>query len=146
MNTKTNAAKLDTATVIVSGLPQSPVPKPHTVQVSGISIPVLQQLAHLCRAGYVPDVNVPIFFNPESGSMSISLVIGSPEQAYVDLAHEKLGDAQAAQAAAYHRDVEAAAARLIADAEQAKRDAQRAELLAAHAAAVAKLDADLAAV
>lgn len=145
--TKNTTATLDVSTiaapVTVSGLPPSSVPKPHTASVSGSSIQVLQQVAHLCRLGYVPDINVPIFFNAESGSMSISLVIGSPEQAYIDLAHEKLADAQSAQEARYFRDIEAAAARQVAAAEKAKREAKIAELVAAQAAALKAMQQEI---
>jgi hypothetical protein len=145
--TKNTTATLDVSTiaapVTVSGLPPSPVPKPNIVQVSGTTIPVLQQVAHLCRQGYVPDANLPIFFNAETGAMSISMVIGSPEQAYIDLAHEKLGDAQAAQDSNYRRDVEAAARRQIEAEKQAERDAKRAALVAAHEAALKAMQEEI---
>lgn len=144
--TKNTTATLDVSTiavpVTVSGLPPSPVPKPNMVQVSGTTISVLQQVAHLCRQGYVPDA-LPVFFNPETGAMSITLVIGSPEQAFINLAHEKLGDAQAVQDIAYQRDVEAAAKRQIEAAEQAKKDAKKAELVAAREAALKAMQAEI---
>jgi hypothetical protein len=143
MTTKNTAATLDINTVTVSGVPPSPVPKPNTAQVSGSSFGVLQQVVHLCRAGYTVDTNVAVFTNPETGMMSISMVIGSPEQAFIDAANETLKDAQAAQDARYYRDVEHAAKRQIEAAERAKKDAKKAELLAAHEAALKAMQAEL---
>lgn len=149
--TKSTTAVLDVTTVSapapanVSGLPPSPVPKPMTVLVSGFSMSVLQQVTHLCRAGYTVDVNVPLFTSPETGMMAVAMVIGSPEQIYVDAAIENLKDAQAAQEARYYRDVQQAAAKQIEDAEKAKKAAKKAELVAAHEAAMKQLQDEIAA-
>lgn len=140
---KTTTATLDINTVTVSGLPPSPVPKPHTVIVSGQNFAVLQQVTHLCRAGYTVDENVPIWTSPETGMMSISLVIGSPEQFFIDAANETLKDAQAAQDARWLREVNAAAAKQIEAEKQAQREAKRAALIATHEAALKAMQAEL---
>lgn len=141
--TKTTAAVLDINTVAVSGLPPSSVPKPITVIVSGPSYSVLQQLTHLCRAGYTYDSTVPVFTSPESGMMSISLVMGSPEQAFVDQANDNLQNAQAAQDSRYYRDVQQAAAKQIEAEKQAQREAKRAALVATHEAALKAMQDEL---
>lgn len=137
-------AKLDVSTVTVSGLPAAK-PKPSIVVVTGPVIPAMQTVAQLVRQGYVPDANLPLDFFGSTGAMSVTLMLGSPDADAIAAASQIIDDAREMEAAQYAKDVAKEAARQIAAAEQAKRDAQRAELLAAHAAAVAKLDADLAA-
>jgi hypothetical protein len=138
----TKIAKLDSTTVITTGLPASK-PKPAVVIVTGPCIPAMQQVSQLVRMGYVPDSNLPLDFFGHTGAMSITMIVGSPDQDAIDAASQTLDDARAMEAAHFAREVEKAAARQIAAAAEVAAAARRAELIAEQRAALAKLEAEL---
>ena len=143
--TTNKTATLDTINLIVTGLPAVATPKPSTVILSGPCIPVMQQLAHLVRLGYVPDSNVPFEYFGYNGAMAITLVRGAPDQTAIDAAVQTLHDSQAVQDAEFARAVTKEAARQIAVAKQAEDDAKRAKLIEEQRAVLAALEASLAA-
>lgn len=142
--TSKNTATLNTNTVITTGLPAAK-PKPSIVVVTGPVIQAMQTVSQLVRMGYVPDANLPLDFFGSTGAMSVTLLLGSPDADAIAAASQIIDDAREMEVAQYANDVAKEAARQLAAAEQVKRDAQRAALIAAHAVAVAKLEADLAA-
>lgn len=138
-------AKLDTSAILmVTPAPAVPI-KPQSVMVSGPVAVVLQQMAVLIRQGYTPSVDLPMQYFEGVGAMSITLIYGSPDVAYIELANEKLADAAAAEANRYLADVRRAAEVLVANEKAAAAAASKADAIAAAEAAVKKLQDELAA-
>ena len=78
------------------------------------------------------------------GAMSITLIRGSPDQMYIDLANEKMADAAAAEANRYLADVRRAAEVMVAN-EKAKAEAAiKAKAIEEHRVALAKMEAEFA--
>jgi hypothetical protein len=119
-----------TAATAVTETPAAPAPavqfnKPYIITFMDYSAAALAQAAVHVRNGYVfsPDID-PEFF-PATGQMSITLVLGTPDQTAVQKATNSTTDAIAMQQAAHDREVEAAARKLMAD---IQRDAAKAKL------------------
>jgi hypothetical protein len=138
-------AKLDTSAILIVTPAPDVATKPQSVQVSGPVAVVLQQIAILIRAGYTPSVDLPMLYFEGVGAMSITLILGSPDVAYIQLANEKLADAAALQAIQYTADVRRAAEVMIANEKAAEAAATKAKAIAEHQASVAKLQAEIAA-
>lgn len=138
--TTNKTATLDTAKLVTTGLPASTTPKPAVVIVTGPVISAMQQVAALVRMGWTPDSNLAVEFFGHSGSMSITLVRGAPDQDAIDAAVQTLHESQAVQDAEFTRAVAKEAARQIAVAKQAEADAARAKLIEEQRAALAKLE------
>lgn len=117
-------------------------PKPYSVNVFGPVTTAMQRAAVLIRAGYIPCIDSPIKIFAEAGTISMTLVVGSPDQAFVEAAAADTADAVAREQAQYARDVELAASRQIEAAKLADKEARRAAMIAQHAAALAKLTSE----
>lgn len=115
--------------------------KPFSIQLIGPSYPIFQELCAHVRNGYVVNKDAPVEMFPNGNTM-IWLHLGNPDEVAIAQAKESNDLHVAKEEAAYRKDVEEAAKRLV---EQAKREeiAQRmADVQAAHEKAVAKLKRD----
>lgn len=139
----TKTSKLAADTIIGTDAPATPAAatKPYCLTIFGPTTTVLQELAFHVRNGYTPDINSPVQVFSAAGTMSIVLVLGNPDEAFRDRAAVTVADAVALEEAAYRRDVELAAARIVENEKQAEKAAKRAELIAAQRAALAALEA-----
>ena len=96
-------------------------PKPETLKLIGATVPTLAKAAVHIRNGYIfsPDV-VPEVFGA-AGMIGVTLVLGSPEQYAIEEAAQESAEAMAAQDRQRQRDIQEAAAQLVADNERAAR-------------------------
>lgn len=138
----TKLPKLDAATI----LPTEPAAsaRPYAVNIFGPTTHVLQQVSVLCRKGYMVDPNSTVEIFAAAGTMSLVMVLGDAEQAYVAAAAASVADAAALQEANYRRDVEQAAARQIKEAAETVAAAKRADLLTEQKRQLAALEAEIA--
>lgn len=125
--------------------PQQATQKPYMVQVFGPTTLAMQEVAVHIRAGYTPCIHTPIEIFPAAGTISLTLVLGSPEQAFVEAAARTSADAVAIEQARYNRDVEQAAERMIEAKARAVAEAKRAAMIAEQKAALLALEEKLAA-
>jgi hypothetical protein len=121
----------------------APAAKPYAVTVFGPTTMALQEVAAHVRNGYVPDINTAIQVFGAAGTISIVLVLGDPDKAYIERAAVTTADAVAMEEARFNRMVEEAAARQIKAAADAEKATRRAAMLAEHAIALAKLTGEL---
>jgi len=121
-------------------------PKPETLKLIGPTVPTLAKAAVHIRNGYIfsPDV-VPEVFGA-AGMIGVTLVLGSPEQYAIEEAAQESAEAMAAQERQRQRDIQEAAAQLVADNERAAVKAAAAVKVAAAEAALAAAKAAEAAV
>lgn len=137
--TKTTT-KLAVDTIVDASAPAA-AQKPYAVNVFGPTTVALQKAAVLIRQGYTPCLDTPVEIFHAAGTISMTLVIGSPEQAFVEAAAVDTADAAAREQARYDHLVEQAAARQIEQAAQAEKAAKRAKLITEQRAALAALEA-----
>jgi hypothetical protein len=121
-------------------------PKPETLKLIGATVPTLAKAAVHIRNGYIfsPDV-VPEVFGA-AGMIGVTLVLGSPEQYAIEEAAQESAEAMAAQERQRQRDIQEAAAQLVADNERAAVKAAAAVKVATAEAALAAAKAAEAAV
>lgn len=139
----TKITKLVSDAIVDAAAPAAPAAaqKPYCLTVHGPTTLALQEVAAHIRNGYVPDINTAISIFGAAGTIEIALVLGSPDQAFIDRAAVTTADAIAMEQAKYKRDVEQAAARLVEQAAQAEKAAKRAAMIAEQRAALAALEA-----
>jgi len=120
-------------------------PKPDTLKLIGPTVSTLAKAAVHIRSGYIfsPDY-APQVFGP-AGMISATLVLGSPEQYAIDAAEQESAEAMALQESHRLRDIQEAAAQLVADNERAARKLEMDKQVAAAEAALAALKAAAAA-
>lgn len=96
-------------------------PKPETLKLIGPTVPTLAKAAVHIRNGYIfsPDL-VPEVFGA-AGMIGVTLVLGSPEQYAIEAAEQESAEAMAVQERQRQRDIQEAAAQLVADNERAAR-------------------------
>lgn len=140
----TKTTKLAVDTIIPAEAPATAA-KPYMLQVFGSITIAMQQAAVLIRQGYVPCIDTPIQIFGEAGTIFMTLVLGNPDKAFIELAAVTTADAIALEQAKYQRDVEEAAARQIEAAKQADKEAKRAALIAEQRKQLAALEAEIAA-
>ena len=117
--------------------------QPQSLYVIGPVANALEQANAHIRAGYVFDTNAPVEFFGATGMMSFTLKLGHPTEHFIEAAKVATAEAMQAQEAQHQRDIERAAAELVAARDraaaqaaiQAKVKAAEAELAALKAAA-----------
>lgn len=139
------STKLATDTIVGVDMPVTParVARPSTITVFGPTTLALQELAAHVRNGYCPDINSPVEVFGPAGTISIVLVLGNPDQAFIDRAAVSAADAVAIEEGRFNRLVEEAASRQVEAAEKARKQAILAAAIAEQKAAIAKLTAEL---
>lgn len=136
-----------TTSIVTPEAPEAPAPaptrtihqpKPDTLKLIGPTVPTLAKAAVHIRNGYIfsPDY-APEVFGP-AGMISVTLVLGSPEQYAIEAAEQESAEAMAIQEAQRQRDIETAADQML-------KDRERAAVRAAAAVKVAAAEAALAA-
>lgn len=127
--------------VIATPAAPAHVAKPSTITVFGPTTLALQEIAAHVRNGYVPDINSAAEIFSAAGTISVVLVLGNPDQAFIERAAVTAADAVAMEQARFNRLVEEAAARQVEAAAKAEKEAKRAKLIAEQRAALAALEA-----
>lgn len=115
--------------------------QPSSITVIGPMLQAMQQVAVHIRSGYYPHPDVPMTVFASAGTVSVPLIIGTPDQHYVNAAAVSAAEAAARVHADYLKDVELAAARQIEAAALAEKEAKKAALLADQKAQLAALEA-----
>ena len=144
-----------TTAIIAPEAPEAPAPtptrtihqpKPETLKLIGATVPTLAKAAVHIRNGYIfsPDY-APEVFGP-AGMIGVTLVLGSPEQYAFEAAEQESAEAMAIQDGQRQRDIQEAAAQLVADNERAAVKAAAAVKVAAAEAALVAAKAAAAAV
>jgi len=139
--TKSAAGKLVDTIISAVSPASTPAAKPYAVTVFGPTTLALQEVAAHVRNGYVPDINTPVQIFGAAGTISIVLVLGNPDQAFIERAAVTTSDAVAQEEARFKRLVEEAAQRQIEATARAEKEARRTKLIAEQRAALAALEA-----
>lgn len=141
-NTKAKLVSTD----IIADAPAAPAPaqvQPRAITLIGTGIHVLQQAAVLIRMGWTPDANMPPVVFGAAGTMQLHLVVGTPDQAYVNAAAVTIAEAAEIEHAQFLKAVEAEAKRQIAHAAKLENERQRAELVAEQRKQIEALEASI---
>jgi hypothetical protein len=120
--------------------------QPRAITLIGTGIHVMQEAAVLIRQGWYPDPNMPVQVFGAAGTMQMHLIVGTPEQAYVNAAAATVTEAADIEHAQFVKAVESEAKRQIAHAAKLEADRKRAELVAEQRKQIDALEASIAAV
>lgn len=150
MTNKTAPSKLKLDTLVeveapAPAAPALPAKRPYAVSVTGPMYVAMPQAAALVRQGYTFCVETPMQVFGHTGMVSLTMVLGNPDQTVIDSAAALVADAAALEEAAYRKDVEQAAARQIKEAAEAVVAAKKAALLAEQKRQLATIEAEIAA-
>lgn len=115
--------------------------QPTHITVTGNYIHALQEVAVLTRQGYYPSPSVPMTVFQANGTVSILMVIGTPEQAFVNRAAVLANEAAERVHADFRKEVAEEAKRQIAANAEAEQAAKLVLLRAEQAAQLAALEA-----
>lgn len=137
---------LEASAPVATAAPALPAKRPYAVNVLGPLDQAMQKAAILIRHhGYVPCSQTPIQVFGITGTISMTLVQGAVDEAFLEPAAEMIADSAALEAAQYRRHIEEAAARQVAEAAKLAADAKRAALVATQRAQIAQLEAEISA-
>lgn len=136
---KTPAAPAVTTTV-------APELKPQSLRLIGPVLQVLEQMAAHIRNGYTPDTDLPVDLFGGSGSFGLYLKLGDPQVQFIEAAKVATQEALVRQQAERQREIEDAAAQLVADRERAAARAVMEVQIAEHEATLKAMRAAAAAV
>lgn len=115
--------------------------QPTNITVTGNYIHALQEVAVLCRQGYMPSPDMPMTVFQANGTVSILMVIGTPDQIFVDRAAVLAQEAAERVYADFRKEVAEEATRQIAANAEAEKAAKLVLLRAEQAAQLAALEA-----
>lgn len=145
---KEPTSKLDVASIVPvepTPAPAAPTKKPTSVTICDPMHVAMQKLAHLVRAGYTPSMDHPMQAFDSTGFISMTLVLGNPDESFRTAAQQEIEHSAAMEELAYRKDVEQAAARQIKEAAEAAAAVKKAALLAEQKQALAAIEAEIAA-
>lgn len=97
----------------------APELKPQSLRLIGPVLQVLEQMAAHIRSGYVPDIELPVDLFGGSGALGLYLKLGDPQAQFIEAAKVATQEALVRQQAERQREIEDAAAQLVADRERA---------------------------
>lgn len=115
--------------------------QPTHITVTGNYLHALQEVAVLCRQGYRPSPDMPMTVFQANGTVSILMVIGTPEQEFVNRAAVLANEAAERVYADFRKEVAEEATRQIAANAEAEKAAKLVLLRAEQAAQLAALEA-----
>lgn len=140
MSKTTSKLAVDVA-VPVPATPAQAQLQPRAITLIGAGIHVLQQAAVLIRQGWYPDPAMPPLVFGAAGTMQLHLIVGTPDQEYVNAAAVVVAEAADIEHAHFLKAVEAEAKRQIAAAAKQDADRQREALRAEQRQKLADLEA-----
>jgi hypothetical protein len=117
MTKTTKPAAEVTTEVVTATIPAET--QPRTLRLVGPTIPTLAQASVHIRRGYVFDNRMPLDVFAPTGSVAINLVLGTPEAHHVAAAEAATAEAMEIEVYQHQKEVEAAAARLLAERDKA---------------------------
>ena len=115
--------------------------QPTHITVTGNFVHALQEVAALCRSGYIPSPTVPMTVFQANGTVSILMVIGTPDQEFFNRAAVLANEAAERVHADFRKEVAEEAKRQIAANAEAEQAAKLVLLRAEQAAQLAALEA-----
>lgn len=139
--------KLDTGTIVGVAAPvvAAPATQPAVITITECTPIAFAAAASLIRSGWIvsPDFAPEVFAS--TGHSTITMVRGNPDANAVAIAAAAEAHAVACHQRDFDKEVAAAATRIVAEAEKAKRQSEIAAVIAAQKAQIAQLTAEMAA-